>query len=269
MGRDYDTRTPASGTDDGTTTHRIGVEREDDIGLNVTNLRTQHFVQVGGALQWLQATTITSGGVTGVGFYPNDATSIAAAGAACAAGSATNQITLATGAPDWDLTGQSIMITGGSALGDCRRIIAYNTGTRVVTVDRNWSATVATSDPYVTGLDTWRRSNLVIKAECEGDATASPSISVIGVFFDYPRNPKTSGADQGRLGIDGVARAPRISFGVQLDMTNHGVQANTVTASYYQMQIRSDVCLGAQLAKLYLKGVPGTAKKCTLYYGAV
>jgi hypothetical protein len=265
MGRDYDTRTPASGTDDGTTTHRIGVEREDDIGLGTSNIRTQHIVQVGGALQWLQASTITGGGVTGLGFYPNDATSISSAGATAAAGS-TSSLTMATGFPDWDITGWSVMILSGSAIGDVRRIKAFSSG--VITPDRNFTASVAGAS-YTIGLDTWRRSNIVVKAECQGNSTASPSISVVPVFFDYPRDPKTSGTDQGRLGIDGVARAPRIAFGAQLDMDNYNVQANTVTASYYQMRIRSDVCLGAQLAKIYLLTAPGSSNKCTLYLAAV
>lgn len=269
MPRDYDKRTIPSGTDDaGTTTNRIHEIRWDDNARGKTGIRVQGFVQVGHPLQFLQATTVTSGGVTAAGFYPNDATSITSAGANAAAGAAST-ITLASGAPDWDITGWSILILSGPAQGDVRQVIAYNTGTRVATVDAPWSATPTTSSVYTIGLDTLGGSWVVVKAECEGNSTQSPTIQVVPFYLDYPRNPPSSGGDQGRLGVGTNVRQARVSAGAPLDMDNLNIQANTETASYYQMRERADQCMGASLTKFYLNVVPASSKHCTLYAGLV
>jgi hypothetical protein len=260
----YDTRTPASGTDDGTTTHRIGVALRDSLADGVTGIRTEQFMQVGHPLQWLQATTVTGGGVTTVGVYPNDATSVTSAGAACSAASGTT-ITLASGAPDWDITGWMIVILSGTGVGQVRRITAYNTGTRVATV-ATWTTTPSASDTYTIAFDCDRRSWLVVKAECEGTFAQSPSITVVPLLLDYPRTPV---AASGLLGLDGTKRVPLFAPGAQLDMDNYDFQGNTNVASYYHLRVRSDQVLGANLAKVRLHAAPTSSKKVVLWLAAV
>jgi hypothetical protein len=61
------------------------------------------------------------------------------AGTAQGGGSAT--ITLDAADPDaaGDVTGRSITLEGGTGIGQARRVVAYNTGTRVATVDASWA----------------------------------------------------------------------------------------------------------------------------------
>ena len=66
-----------------------------------------------------------------------------------AQGGAASSITLAAGAPDWDLTGCIVQTTGGtgggggsgSANNQARLIVAYDTATKVATVSPNWEVT--------------------------------------------------------------------------------------------------------------------------------
>jgi hypothetical protein len=267
MADTYETRSVSSATDDGiTASHRIGVSLRDDVSNGVGQVRSEQYVQVGHPLQFLQACDIA--GVVTAGFYPQDSSSVTSVGAACTA-SSNNTISLAAGAPNWDITGYLICMLNSTELGQVRRIIAYNTTTLIATVDRNWDDNPESGDTYTIGIDCSFRSWLVVKAECEGTFAQSPTISVIPYLMDYPRNPPTSGTHQGKLGVDGVKRAPKFTPGAILDMDNYDFQGNTEISSYYHMRSRSDQVLGACMAKIRYHSVAGTSKKVGLWLATI
>lgn len=267
MANGYETRTVPAGADDNTATHRIGIVRRDDVVNNQVDVRTEQYTQVGPPLQFQRATTLN--GITILGNYPGDGDGLidgaTAGGITLDAGGATEPVV-----PDWDITGYLICILSGNNIGQVRRVIAYNTTTKVATIDRVWDATTpSVGDQYTIGLDCERKNWMIIKAECEGTFAQSPSISVIPMLLDYPRNPATSGTEQGRLGLDGVKRAPIWFAGAYLDIDNYDFTEKSVVSNYYHMRIRSDQILGATIGKVRLVAAPGTSKKVTLWLGSV
>jgi len=62
---------------------------------------------------------------------------------------AANTITLRSGGPSTDLTYSVVQLLSGTGAKQTRRITAYDTGTKVATVDRNWSVNPTSTTGYM------------------------------------------------------------------------------------------------------------------------
>lgn len=163
----------------GGTLEKIGVVTFDDIVEQLTGanaIKGEQFSLYGHPARFVKIASQSSA-VNGTEF-PNDGSAVAQSGS-------TSTITLAADAPSIDLTGLLVLTISGTGANQCRRITAYNTGTKQATVSPNWTAPDNTTN-YRVLIDCFRLAELHVKAEFQNAAATAPDMQLMAMLYDYP-----------------------------------------------------------------------------------
>ena len=158
-------------------------------------------------------------------------------------------ITLSAGAPAIDLTGFLVVTTSGTGALQVRRITAYNTGTKQVTVNRAWTTQPISGTTYTILLETFRLSALLLKAEFANVLATDPSITVTPIFYDVPDY-------SGGLFDRAPMRYPGLN---DIVIPNLGYAEQPADSTYKLARSRSESCLGSLGAKIRVTQIPSGA----------
>lgn len=222
---------------------QIATQKIDNLVSGVT-VQSEAFSWAGHPASCIRVTPLV--GVTTAGDYPDDGTGLTAA-------ASVSTLTLAASATAEDVAGCLIVMMSGSGIGQVRRIKSVSA--KVCQIAPSWSITPATNDVYTLVIDTFRRSQLIIKAEFE---SSSSNAVLYPIFLDYPRNPSST---DGELGINGVARAARRFYGRALALAAvSSLTAGVESSGYFHASVLSEDCRGALGAKIRLDQVPGAGR---------
>lgn len=256
MADSFTLRTPAGGgAVEKILTHVVD-DLTQDATSNANRRQAEVFAWRGHPAQLVRVTPLV--GVTTAGAYPLDGDGVADAA------SSTTLTLDAAGATAEDVTGLLlVMLTGAAGVqGAVKRILDYNTSTRVATVS-TWATTPAAGNTYALLLECSGRSQLIVKAEFE-DATTTAQL--YPVFYDVPREPTDTGGDAGLQGLDTIKRAPRQFLGRRFDLFPvAGFTMGVEQSGYFHAPVLSEDCRGALGAKLRLHTVPAGGKKISLW----
>ena len=210
----------------------IGVLQHDDIVSGDTGVRFEEIHQVGFPLKLQQIcfneTTLQD--------YPYDGN-----GTITAYTSGTPSITInASINASLDPTGMLIVLTNGPANGDVRRVISWNSGTRVATINRTLSGAAVNGNTFKFLVDTYKLNQIIMKPEFSSSAnTTTMTISVI--MYDMPRSP------------DGAVRTSRRFEDQEVTIVHQG--HNTDASAGYHGSVYSVITRGALGCKIRLKAI--------------
>lgn len=217
-------------------TEKIGVLTFDDIIESINAIRGEQFSVYGHPARFVKIASQSSAAAGSE--FPDDGSGVAQAGAA-------GTITLAAGAPSFDLTGLLVLLISGTGSGQVRRVSAYNTGTKVANVSPNWSVTPDNTTNYRLLIDVFRMSELHVKTEFQNVAATDPNMSIIPVLYDYA---ETSG------GL--FLRTPVRFLDYELSIENLGVTTDPVESGYKLGRTRTTPSRGALGAKIRIATKP-------------